>query len=245
MMYIDFSKLFHNSSKDLRGGGTVNIPPDRNDWPKAWRTVFYKEYPRFEKIQLAEHAPSADLFEVIRTRRSGRDFRKLPIDIETVGTLLKYSCGISSSREKMQSRAQPSGGGRFPLEVYPIVFRGSESLPAGLYHYNVKEHALDVLWQRYFSRDDIAGLFTYPWVQNASAAIVITGIFRRNQDKYGERGYRYMLLETGHIGQNIYLNSTALDLKCCALGGTRDEAIEKLIDIDGIHESVLYALALG
>ena len=54
-----------------------------------------------------------------------------------------------------------------------------------------------------------------------------------------------ILQESGHIGQNIYLVSEALGLKCCALAGTKDENLEKLIDIDGITESVVYALAVG
>jgi SagB-type dehydrogenase family enzyme len=73
----------------------------------------------------------------------------------------------------------------------------------------------------------------------------MTDVFWRNQNKYGERGYRYILLEAGHIGQNIYLVSEALGLKCCALGGTRDENLEELVDIDGVTESVVYALAVG
>ena len=180
-------------------------------------------------------------------------------------------------------RAQASGGARFPIEVYPIIFRSAQArtpkeslddptgqanadspakiskgnlggqtqtdaenvLKAGLYHYNVKDHALDVLWDREFSDDDIGQIFTYPWVRDAAIGIVMTAVFSRNQSKYGERGYRYILLEAGHIGQNIYLVSEALGLKCCALGGTRDENLEKLIDIDGITESVVYGFAVG
>lgn len=74
---------------------------------------------------------------------------------------------------------------------------------------------------------------------------LMTAVFHRNQVKYGERGYRYILIETGHIGQNLYLVSEAAGIKCRALGGTRDENIEKLLDIDGIGESVVYAVAVG
>ena len=149
---------------------------------------------------------------------------------------------MSEGRER---RAQASGGARFPIEVYPIVFRSSGELPAGLYHYNVKEHKLGVLLEQEFEDRDIDKLFTYPWVKDAAIGIVMTAVFWRNQNKYGERGYRYVLIEAGHIGQNMYLVSEALGLKCCALGGTRDENLETLIDIDGETESVVYGLALG
>lgn len=242
-MYIDFSKLFHRSSKDSSGGGTVRIPQRREEWPAEWKTTYYKDYPRFQKIELADAKPRADFYKLIRRRKSNRDFSGVPVDHKALSTLLKYSCGITG--KSGGARAQPSGGGRFPIETYPIVFRGSAEVPSGLYHYNVKQHALDVLWERYFSKDDIGALFSYPWVQDSSFAVVLTAIFNRNQMKYGERGYRYTMLEAGHIGQNIYLNATALGLKCCALGGTRDVNLEKLIDIDGETESVVYGLVLG
>ncbi len=142
-------------------------------------------------------------------------------------------------------RAQPSGGARFPIEVYPIVFRSGEDLKSGLYHYNVKAHKLDVLWDREFQDQELDQLFTYPWAKDAGLALIMTAVFWRTQNKYRERGYRFVLLEAGHIGQNVYLIAGALGLKCCALAGTRDENLEKLIDIDGVTESAVYALAIG
>ena len=288
----DFSKIFHESSKDLAKGHPL-IPADSNEWPEEWKTTYYKAYPRLPKIALDAdlrgldadlRGPKADFFELIKKRRSRRDFTRTLITKRELSLLLKYSCGNMGPLEKSRHRrAQASGGARFPIEVYPIIFRSAQArtpkeslddptgqanadspakiskgnlggqtqtdaenvLKAGLYHYNVKDHALDVLWDREFSDDDIGQIFTYPWVRDAAIGIVMTAVFSRNQSKYGERGYRYILLEAGHIGQNIYLVSEALGLKCCALGGTRDENLEKLIDIDGVTESVVYGFAVG
>lgn len=242
---IDFSKLFHQSSKDHTQGGVVRIPKDQAEWPKEWKTVYYKTYPRFKKIELPETKKEADFYSLVKKRKSERDFRRSPLDIDALSTLLRYSCGVTRERAGGHSRAQASGGARFPIEIYPVIFRGSDALRSGVYHYNVRDHALDVLWSREFDDAHIRELFTYPWMRDASAALIMTAVFHRNQMKYGERGYRYTLLEAGHIGQNIYLNSAALDLKCCALGGTFDRSIEKLLGIDGVTESVVYAVALG
>jgi SagB-type dehydrogenase family enzyme len=241
---IDFSKLFHQSSKDHTQGG-LYPPKDFSEWPEEWKKFYYKDYPRLQKITLPKTSLNADFYTLIKNRKSERDFSKNPATIEQLSTLLQYSCGITHNSKGMQSRAQPSGGARFPLEVYPIVFRDSSDVPSGLYHYNVREHALDSLWRRSFSEEEIGELFTYPWARSASFALVITGVFYRTQMKYGERGYRYILIEAGHIGQNVYLNAGALGLKCCALAGTQDQNLEKLLDIDGVSESVVYALALG
>ncbi len=245
---IDFSELFHHSSKD-HSKGHPPIPPDDKDWPEEWKTTYYKAYPRLPKIDLIDEQPKADFFDLIKKRQSRRDFKREPITKREISLLLKYSCGnMGEMGNGRYHRAQASGGARFPIEIYPIIFRNdsaADGLKAGLYHYNVKDHALDVLWDREFSDEDIGQIFTYPWVKNAAVGIVMTSVFWRNQNKYGERGYRYILIEAGHIGQNFYLICEALDLKCCALGGTRDENLEKLIDIDGVTESVVYALAVG
>ena len=129
--------------------------------------------------------------------------------------------------------------------MYPLVLSGTDDVPSGLYHYNVKSHSLDVLWQREFPEAELLKLFTYPWVAQASVVFILTAQFSRTQSKYGERGYRYILLEAGHMAQNMYLVAADQGVKCCALGGTKDELIEKLLDIDGITESVVYAVALG
>jgi len=244
-MYIDFSSLFHQSSKDRSGQGSVRIPLDKGEWPAEWSVISYKNYPRFEKIPLGNAPVTGDLFDAIRKRASQRDFSRKPLSKDQLSTLLKYACGIVSEAGAGHHRAQPSGGGRYPLEVYPVVFAGSDEIPAGLYHYGVKRHELDVLWQRAFTKEDIAAFFTYPWAQDATLGLFLTAVFNRNQIKYGERGYRHILVEAGEIVQNIYLVSTALGLQCCAIDGVREPEIEKLLDVDGITESVVVSLVLG
>ncbi len=91
-----------------------------------------------------------------------------------------------------------------------------------MYHYDVKEHALDVLWQRSFTKADIANLFVYDWIGEASCALLMTAVFWRNQVKYGQRGYRYVLLEAGHIGENGYLTAEALGGGGCGMGGMQE-----------------------
>jgi len=240
-----FSGIFHQSSKN-HAKGHPPVPKHYEDWPDEWKTTYYKAYPRLPKIKLEDGPPRADFFDLIKARQSRRDFSGEPLAKRDLSLLLKYSCGnVAPMEDGRHRRAQPSGGARFPIEVYPILFRGSGDCKAGLYHYNVQEHALDVLFEREFADGDVGELFTYPWVRNAAGAFVMTAVFGRNQGKYGERGYRQILQEAGHIAQNAYLVSEALGLKCCALSGTRDENLEKFIDIDGVTESVVYALALG
>src|SRR3989344_1184047 len=240
-----FSKIFHQISKNFFAGRKIKVVR-REDQPEEWKTTYYKSYPRLPKIDLDDNPPSADFFDVIKKRQSRRDFTRGYITKRDLSLILKYSCGeIGPLGDGRHRRAQPSGGARFPIEVYPILFRSGEDLSAGLYHYNVKYHKLDVLWDREFGDKVINDIFIYPWVKDVALGLVMASVFWRNQNKYGERGYRQILLEAGHIGQNVYLVSEALGLKCCALAGTRDENLEKLIDIDGITDSGVYTLVIG
>ena len=63
--------------------------------------------------------------------------------------------------------------------------------------------------------------------------------------KYGERGYRFMLLEAGHIAQNALLAANALGLGACPFGGFIDDDLDRLLGIDGLDEVSLYLIGVG
>lgn len=242
----DLSHIFHDASKIRHDHGATEFGSAPETWPEEWLTTYYKSYPRLPKIPLTNAPPRADFFSLVDQRHSSHNFTGSAVTLHELSILLRYSCGITGRLdEKRFRRAQPSGGARFPIEVYPLILTSTAELPAGVYHYNVKDHALDVLWQREFSETDVGALFTYPWVARAACVLVLTSVFWRNQNKYGQRGYRYILIEAGHIGQGMYLATEALGLTCCAMGGIVDEAMEKLLDLDGVAESVVYGLVVG
>lgn len=250
-----FSDFLHQLSK-THAEGRGPIPQDPSEWPEEWRTIFYKTYPHLPHIELDRDAEKelGGLVQAISARQSGRLFAGAPLSSAQIGMLLRYSCGLQGAKEQVndpynsltaeQHRAQPSGGGRFPIETYVFNFRSGE-IPSGIFHYDVRNHQLDVLEKRAFSETDIEELFYYPFVQEASCAVVLTAVFRRSQAKYGERGYRYILLEAGHIGQNISLVSNALGIRSVMMGGSNDRMIEHALDIDGNTESLVYSAIIG
>lgn len=241
----DFSILFHQFSKDHARKSQHIFVPQAEDANGAC-VVYYKTYPRLQKTSLEAMPPPADLFGVLTRRESRHNFVAQPLNAHDLSLILQFACGVTGKLDPDTSRrSYPSGGSLFPIEIYPLVLHQGQDIPAGLYHYNVKHHSLDHLWNREFTEEDLSKLFMYPWVASASVVFILTAILWRTQRKYGERGYRYVLLEAGHIGQNIYLVSEALGLKCCAVAGTYDENIEKLLDVDGVTESVVYSLAVG
>jgi SagB-type dehydrogenase family enzyme len=79
----------------------------------------------------------------------------------------------------------------------------------------------------------------------AAVCVVLSAVFQRTRWKYRERAYRYILLEAGHIGQNLYLSATSLGLGACAVGAFHDDKLNDLLGVDGEEEAALYILAVG
>lgn len=236
------SQRYHHFSKNQLSAK----PLDPDKWPEEWKRVEFKAYPRLARLALEPHIrtlPAVSCSEALSRRRSARDFNGEPIGLEAIANLLFHAAGI---RADGSSRPYPSGGARYPLEVYLLVLRGENDVPPGIYHYNLRENALEVLWKTdLLANDKLGEALVYPWSLRASAIVLVTAVFERNQRKYGERGYRMILQESGHLGQNLYLVSEALGLGCCALSGYIDEIVDDLLNIDGFTESTIYALAIG
>lgn len=241
------SELFHQYTKIGKKITSVDI----KDWPEAWKDVYFKSYPRFNEIILPKPMLSKGISfeEVLRDRVSLRKFSKAPVSVSKLSSLLHYSFGFKYNKPPFFGRFYPSPGGRYPLEVY-IISLNSE-LQSGLYHYYLKNHSLEelLLFNKTSSLKEGFNLEEFfpmqEWLPKVAVFIVVTAIFKRNTIKYGDRGYRHVLVEAGHAGQNLYLNCAAQNLACCGIGGYMEKNLEKLLDIDGINESVIYMLGLG
>jgi SagB-type dehydrogenase family enzyme len=74
---------------------------------------------------------------------------------------------------------------------------------------------------------------------------VLSAIFDRTRHKYGERGFRYVYIEAGHISQNIYLQAVSLGLGSVSVGAFLDDKVNQLIGVDGQKEAVICLHAVG
>ncbi len=127
------------------------------------------------------------------------------------------------------------------MEIY-LIAKNSE-LPLGVFHYNVRTNSLEIL-QLLEQFDDLE-FFNQDWIVSAPLLILFTVVFDRNTIKYSTRGYRHVMQEAGHLGQNFYLVASALNLSICGIGLYIDDKLNELLDVDGVKETVVYALAVG
>jgi SagB-type dehydrogenase family enzyme len=236
----DLGVIYHEWSKP----GLLSLLGTVADWGR--QPPLYKEYSSSPQVALPSPGPfqGLDTEEAIRARRSVRDYSDQPITLEELSRLLHLTAGITAERWGHALRAAPSAGALYPIEVYPVVHH-VENLEGGLYHYNVRDHALELL-----RAGDLRGEITrhglmQEFLGQANLALVLTAIFQRLRWKYQERTYRYALLEAGHLGQNAYLAATSMGMGACAVGAFLDENLNALLGVDGQDEAVVYLLAIG
>jgi SagB-type dehydrogenase family enzyme len=209
----------------------------------------FKEYPCAPSTALTSRDLSRSTGEAMRDRISCRSFSETPLALDALGAMLAVSYGVEGefsigSRQYLE-RPVPSGGGLYPLELYPIV-RRVDGLEAGIYHYAPLTHALEQLTVAQFSPAFISQLFmNQPYLSEAAAIILMTAVVERSMHKYGDRGYRYILLECGHVAQNICLAAACMDLGSLPIGGFFDGYLAELMGIDLEEEIIVYGMAVG
>ena len=169
------------------------------------------------------------------------------ISLVELSTLLWASLGFQQlqgdiARDR-EHRVYPSAGARYPIEAY-IVLKRCRDFSPGLYHYSVPEHALELLVEKDVE-PQLALALNDKRVHEMAGALILTACYGRTVEKYGERGYRYCLIEIGHIAQNIYLASTALGLQCCSVGGFVDDSLQEMLDLDKETERALCIVLIG
>jgi SagB-type dehydrogenase family enzyme len=146
---------------------------------------------------------------------------------------------------EMLERPVPSGGGMYPLELYVIALNVS-ALTNGIYHYAPIGSGLELRCEVTVPAPLLSYLFMGQTLVTESAFIcVITAEFSRLMRKYGDRGYRYVLIEAGHVAQNVNLVATSLGLGSCNLGGFFDRELGQLLQLDLDEEFPLYGVAVG
>jgi SagB-type dehydrogenase family enzyme len=250
---LDPAEWYHEASKvsptqigrQVSGAARLEATPDL----QLSMTRAVRRLPLPERELPPPRRPELPLWQAIAARRSCREFADAPIDARDLAALLQAGYGpthtleVQGSRRALPLRAVPSGGALYPLELYVAALRVAGL--TGLYHFDPLKPALAVARES-LSADEVASLSTYPEiVRDCAAVIFVAAVFGRTRFKYGVRGYRFALLEAGHVAQNVLLTATALGLGAVPLGGYYDRLTDEFLGLDGVNESTLYTIAVG
>ncbi|MBI4817207.1 MAG: SagB/ThcOx family dehydrogenase [Deltaproteobacteria bacterium] len=206
----------------------------------------YRRYPKAERVKLAKSPLelTAPIGPLLRERRSVRRFGEQPVALAELSQLLEVACGVTATIDAVPRRSYPSGGALYPVEVYPLIVSVSDVRP-GIYHYATLAHELERLGP--LAGYDELHHAAPQLVREAHPAlmIVLTLVLERSAAKYLERGYRFGLLEAGHIAQNIVLVASAQGLGTVCLGGFFDDDMNSLLRLNVEEENAVYGVLVG
>jgi SagB-type dehydrogenase family enzyme len=186
---------------------------------------------------------NVSLEETIAQRRSVRDFTPEPISQIQLSQILWAAQGTSN--KSGQYRTVPSAGATYPLEIFVACGQNSvDGIGSGIYHYNIEGHSLTLHFKGDVRSELARAALDQEFVYEAPVDIVICAIYERTAWVYGDRAERYVHIEAGHAGQNIYLQATALDMATVAIGAFYDESVREVLRLDKQYKP-LYIMPIG
>ncbi len=193
------------------------------------------------KLPEPKYIGSLSVEETLKKRRSERVYKKnASISLSEVSQILWAAQGITDPRGL---KTAPSAGALYPIEIY-LVVGDMTGLSKGVYKYIPKIHGVI----KVKGGDARAGLsrssFGQSYVKEGSIVLVIAALYDRTTKKYGQRGIRYVHIESGNISQNIYLQCASLNLGTVAVGAFDDEDVKKVIGMSK-EESPLLIMPIG
>ena len=205
----------------------------------------YKQYAESEKVKL----PTAwemekSLHETLQNRRSYRRYADTALNMEQLAMLLWASQGISGRAGNFFFRTAPSAGALYPVETY-LSIQNVEALAPGIYHFQPADFSLEKLSGGFVGNKVAEAALGQNFMARAGVIFIWSAILRRNFSKYGHRGLRYVMMDAGHICQNMLLAAESLALGACPVAAFYDDQVNSLLNLDGEEESVIYLAAVG
>lgn len=234
----DEMKVFSDQieQKTIENPSPVLFSVNKNKYDK----VHYYSVPAFDN----------GIFKTIKRRRTVRNFDlEKPVSQTELTNCLYAGLGISKFKKippmgEMPFKMTPSGGARNPFDAF-IQCRNVTGLPGGLYHYSAIEHSLGLVnGQSAHSPGSI--LANQLWIDDAAVVVFLVANFERTMWKYSHPvGYKAVLVEAGHIAQNIILAANELGFYGSPTAAIMSSKFEEIMLEKSINQSCVYAIALG
>lgn len=201
----------------------------------------YKEYPGFEPLSLPTPVapPGIKLSSVLREGGTWPTDQEITLKDLSLILFLTHtlSAKTQGGKEAFHYRTAASAGALYPTEIY-VVTHGVAGLADGLYHFSIRRHTLSPL-----GVDDLmvheVGASDASGDETSTLTFFLTAIFFRSAWKYRDRAYRYHLLDTGHVAENLALALRALGLRFRLSYDFDDREVNRLLGVDPQREAAL------
>lgn len=211
--------------------------------------------PEFEKpvppgtflidLPLVRELGDVTVAKAINERKSHRKFLPEPLTLEELSFLLWATQGVRQVTEPCTFRTVPSAGARHPFETY-VYARAVEGLEEAIYRYLPIEHKLILHRKdRYLREEIIHATLGQEFVGEAAAVFIWTAIPYRTEWRYGPASHKAILLDAGHLCQNLYIACEAVGAGTCAIAAYSQELMDRYLLVDGDEELVVYLAPVG
>lgn len=212
----------------------------------------FKPYDDSELIALPDFSglETKSVLDAISGRKSVRIYAEESLTLTELSYLLWATQGITIKNSNgVPKRTVPSAGATYTFETY-IFINNVEGLKEGIYRYIVPEHKLIKLKLL----DDISKTidemtleqpFVPHFAKKAAALFVWTTIPYRSEWKFDVQAHKKILIDAGHVCQNLYIAGESIDIGVCAIGIYDQQLLDTLLDIDGTEEFSIYLAAAG
>ncbi|MGP3968473.1 SagB/ThcOx family dehydrogenase [Streptomyces sp. 6N223] len=240
--------FLHYTTQDF----TPPVLPSPDDQPPPAPPLF-TTYPDAPRVALPPPQPTAlgaAFGTVLHARRTHYGFADTPVTPATLATLLATVFGPVEYLDAgpfgtLYRRTTPCAGARQELEGY-LAIRNVEDIAPGWYHYNARDHALELLADG-CPGDELTALCAgQPHVAGAAFVVVLVAAVERQLAHHATpRAYRVCLLDAGHLGQTFVLTATALGLGPFQLSACDDAAIATRLGLDNATHTPLHLLGAG
>ena len=146
--------------------------------------------------------PKDNLDKLMKKRQSSRLYNDYQLNVKQLSSL--FSCFTQVDNHRLLS----SAGGKYPIEVYALCFNVN-NFNNKIVFYTYSDNSLSIIgncqdWDSLKSITGVGDAIT----GRPSIMFVFVGFPDRVVSKYGERGGRFLLIESGPYIQNLLLRIT-------------------------------------
>ncbi len=189
------------------------------------------------------HKGTVSVEEAIFRRKSVRDFSGKALSLQEVSQLLWAAGGKTVDGITGPTRAYPSAGAIYPLDIYLVAGNVTGLIP-GIYHYEWMKNQLKLVKKGDLRGSLARAALSQRMIQDAPVTIVVTAQYDKTLRRYGKRGMeRYVAMDTGHLGQNIHLQAEGMGLGTVMVGAFIDRDVKEILGT--ADELPVYMMPVG
>jgi SagB-type dehydrogenase family enzyme len=229
---------YHNMGKSGHRLGMPQ-PPAELEWDRKKTPI---RLPAPKELRLG----AVSVREAIERRRSVRNYSAAPLSLEELSYLLWCTQGVQRTSAGGQTmRTVPSAGARHAFETL-LCINNVSGLRPGFYRFLALDHALlEENLEAGVADGLVEACLGQEFVKTCAATFIWAAEVYRMTYRYGERGYRYLHLDAGHVCQNLYLAAEAIGCGVCAIAAFEDDEVNRVLGLDGENRFAIYLGTVG